>query len=120
MNKPQGAPARRVLLVAALLAVAGCAAPPPTDWNRVSLRDRHQYMPTLTGEDRQPLAVVTAGPNGLLLGTGSAAAPAVALMVQDGQARLVSQETLARMRDAGQPGSAMGASPSAAPTPGSR
>lgn len=114
MNKPRMAPGRLAGLGAALLAMGGCASPPPVDWNRTSLHDRHQYMPTLGGDDRHPLAVVTAGPDGLLLGTGNAA-PAVALVMQDGQARLVSQQTLARLRDSGQPTGAMGGSPSPAP-----
>lgn len=113
--------ARLAFLGAALLVMGGCASPPPVDWNRVSLHDRHHYMPTLSWDDRRPLAVVTAGPNGMLLGTGNAAPPAVALVMQDGQARLVSQDTLARMRDSGQATGAMGGSPSAAPAaPASR
>ncbi|HYD75340.1 hypothetical protein [Ramlibacter sp.] len=121
MNKPRLAPARLALLGAALLAMGGCASPPPVDWNRTSLHDRHQYMPTLGWDERHPLAVVTAGPNGMLVGTGNAAPPAVALVMQDGQARLVSQETFARMRDSGQPTGAMGGSPSPAPaTPATR
>lgn len=115
MKKPHARSAR-LLLGATLLVLVGCANPPPTDWNRVSLQDRHQYMPTLTWDDRRPLAVVTAGPTGMLVGAGNAAAPAVALVMQDGQPRLVSQQTLAQMRDSGQLTGAMGASP-AAPAP---
>lgn len=116
MKKPC-APSARLLPGATLLVLVGCANPPPTDWSRVSLQDRHQYMPTLTWDDRRPLAVVTAGPTGMLVGTGNAAAPAVALVMQDGQPRLVSQQTLAQMRDRGQLTGAMGASPAAPATP---
>lgn len=105
--------ARLPLLAAAVMALAGCAAPRATDYNHVSVRDQHQWMPSLGWDDRRPLAVVTAGPTGMLVGTGSAApAPAVALVMQDGQARLVSQQTLASMQQQ-QGGSAMGASPAA-------
>ena len=103
--------ARLPLLAAALAALAGCAGPRLTDFNHVSVREQHQWMPSLTWDERRPLAVVTAGPTGLLVGTGNAApAPAVALVMQDGQARLVSQQTLASMQ---QQGTAMGASPAA-------
>lgn len=102
------------LLGAALLALAGCAAPPATDWDLVSTRDQHRYMPSVLQAER-PLVVITAGPTGMVVATGpDVPAPAVQLVAQDGQLRLVSQETLATL-NARQPTGAMGAGPGGAP-----
>lgn len=106
---PTGA-IRLPMVGAALLVLAGCAAPPATDWNLVSARDQHRYMPTVL-QDTRPVVIVTAGPTGLVVGTGSdAPAPAVQVVSQDGQLRLVSRETLATM-NAQPPTSSMGAAP---------
>ena len=107
---------RLPLLGAALLALAGCAAPPATDWDLVSARDQHRYMPPLLQAER-PLVVITAGPSGMVVGTGpDLPAPAAQMVAQDGQLRLVSQETLARMKAQPQDG-AMGAGPAGSPPP---
>ena len=104
------------LLGAGLLALAGCAAPPATDWDLVSARDQHRYMPSLLQADR-PLVVITAGPTGMVVGAGpDLPAPAVQVVAQDGQLRLVSQETLATLK-AQPPAGAMGAGPAGAPQP---
>lgn len=111
MTTPLTPTARLSLLGAALLVLGGCASPPhDVDWSRVSLRDQHHFMPTLTWDER-PTAVVTAGPAGLVVGTGPGVpARAVQMVAQDGQVRLVSQQTLAEMNRS-QPTGAMGASP---------
>jgi type IV pilus biogenesis protein CpaD/CtpE len=102
------------LLGAALLALAGCAAPDPTDWNLVSVRDQHRHMPTVLQGER-PTVIITAGPTGMVVGTGpELPAPAVQVVAQEGQLRLVSQETLATL-NAQPPTSSMGASPAPAP-----
>ncbi|TFZ08537.1 hypothetical protein [Ramlibacter humi] len=103
-------------LGATLLALGGCAAPYAVDYNRVSVRDQHFYMPGLNWDPR-PTAVVTAGPDGMLVGRGGdAPAAAVAVVMQDGQARLVSQQTLASMNQQGT--GAMGSAPApATPAP---
>ena len=102
---------RLPLLGAALLALAGCAAPPATDWDLVSARDQHRYMPPLLQAER-PLVVITAGPSGMVVGTGpDLPAPAAQMVAQDGQLRLVSQETLARLKAQPQAGSPPPAAP---------
>jgi hypothetical protein len=111
MNTPLITTARLSLLGAALLVLGGCANPTKlTDWSRVSLRERHAFMPTLTWDER-PTAVVTAGPGGMVVGAGPGVPARAAQMVaQDGQIRLVSQETFAAMQS-NQPTGTMGASP---------
>lgn len=107
---------RLPLPVAALLALAGCAAPQATDWNLVSVRDQHRYMPAGL-QDERPTVIITAGPTGMVVGTGpDLPAPAVQVVAQDGQLRLVSSETLATL-NAQKPTGAMGAGPAAAPQP---
>ena len=86
------------LLGAAVLVLAGCAAPQATDWNLVSARDQHRYMPTVV-QDERPMVIITAGPTGMVVGTGpDVPAPAVQVVTQDGQLRLVSEQTLAAIR----------------------
>lgn len=112
---------RLSMLGAALLVLAGCAGQPrATDWSQVSLREQHQYMPTLVWDDR-PTAVVTAGPGGMVVGTGTGVpAPAAHMVAQDGQIRLVSPQTFATM-NANPTTGTMGASPGAAqPAPGAQ
>ena len=111
MNTSITTTVRLSMLGAALLVLAGCAGQPrATDWSRVSLREQHQFMPTLVWDTR-PTAVVTAGPGGMVVGTGPGVPAAAAHMVaQDGQIRLVSPRTFATMNQ-GQPTGAMGASP---------
>lgn len=98
------------LLGAVLLAMGGCAGPREAELAGVTARDQHLYMP-LGGWDLKPAVIVNADRNGFLVGMGSdAPPPAVAAVVQDGQPRLVSRQTLAAMRQA--PGSgAMGSGP---------
>ncbi|TFZ00635.1 hypothetical protein EZ313_19475 [Ramlibacter henchirensis] len=111
MNTSWISAARFALPAVALLSAAGCAAPHATDWDLVSARDQHRYMPSLVMDNR-PAAIVTSGPGGFVVGMGPGVpAPAVQVVSQDGQLRLVSQETLARMQASG----AMGASPATAP-----
>jgi hypothetical protein len=103
-------------LLAALLALGGCAAPGAVDFDNVSARDRHGYMPG-PAWDLRPLVVVTAGSDGLLVGTGPGVPPpAVAALMQDGQGRLVSRQTLAAMSPPAGTG-AMGASPATPAAP---
>lgn len=87
--------------------LAGCAAPGAgTEWSQVSMTDQHRYMPALvTGDNLRPLAIVTAGPTGLVV--GAPLPPATRMVAQNGQLRLVSQETYARMK--AQDGATMGA-----------
>lgn len=79
-----------------LVLLAGCAAPRGTEWSQVSMVDQHRYMPGLmAGSDMRPLAVVTAGPTGLVV--GAPVPPATRMVAQNGQLRLVSEETYARL-----------------------
>jgi len=81
-------------LVLALL--GGCGATPHgVDWNRVSARDQHLYFPGAAADVR-PLAIVTAGANGLVLGGGPA--PAAEMVAQDGQVMLVTSERATALR----------------------
>lgn len=90
--------ALRAAAPAFLLALlAGCAARGGTEWSQVSMVDQHRYMPGLVaGDNMRPLAIVTAGPTGLVV--GAPVPPATRMVAQDGQLRLVSQETFARIK----------------------
>lgn len=90
--------ALRAAAPALLLALlAGCAAPRGTEWSQVSMVDQHRYMPGLVaGDNLRPLAIVTAGPTGLVV--GAPVPPATRMVAQNGQLRLVSEETYARLK----------------------
>jgi len=106
---------RLAACAAALPLLAGCAAPREApDWNFVSVQDQHRFLPTLLQDQMRPAVVVTAGPTGLVVGTGSVP-PAAHVLAQDGQLRLVSQDTYARLQQS-PGGTSMGGSP-AAPAP---
>ncbi len=106
--------ARLPLLGTALLVLGGCAALRATDWNLVSVRDQHRYMPTVL-QDERPAVIITAGPTGMVVGTGpDVPAPAVQVVTQDGQLRLVSEQTLAAIRSGASTG-VLGASTGAPP-----
>ena len=79
-----------------LVLLGGCASSPHgVDWNRVSARDQHLYFPG-TVADVRPLAIVTAGANGMVLGGGPA--PAAEMVAQDGQVMLVTSERATALR----------------------
>lgn len=97
--------------VAALL-LGGCAAPGATDWNRVSVRDQHQNLPAMLKDTTRPTVVVTAGQDGMVVAGPNA--PGTRMVMADGQLRLVSEETFARLQRDAQT-NAMGAPASPAP-----
>ena len=79
-----------------LALLGGCASSPHgVDWNRVAVRDQHLYFPGAVADVR-PLAIVTTGANGLVLGGGPA--PAAEMVAQDGQVMLVTSERATALR----------------------
>jgi hypothetical protein len=112
MDRYISAALRAMLAGCALALATGCAGPTSPDWNRVSLRDQHTHLPSMLRDTMRPAAVVTAGPDGLVVAAPTA--PGTRMVTADGQLRLVSEETFARLQQPGSTG-AMGAP--AAPTP---
>jgi hypothetical protein len=88
-------PLRAAIACAALLALSACSSPRALDWNRVSLRDQHLFYPG-SGADMRPLAIITAGPNGMVVAGGPPAASE--MVVQDGRATLMSSATAQAQR----------------------
>lgn len=97
MTTPARAALRATAPALLLALLAGCAAPRGTEWSQVSMVDQHRYMPgLLAGADMRPLAIVMAGPTGLVV--GAPVEPATRMVAQNGQLRLVSEETYARLK----------------------
>lgn len=105
---------RTMSLAAAAVAVSllsGCSTQRGVAWNNVQARDQHAFLPSLVQESMRPAVIVTAGPTGQVVGTGTLP-PAARVIVQGNEIRLVSQETYARMTQG-----AMGAGPASSPLP---
>ncbi len=107
-----------LLPACAIALLAGCAGTPQdVQWTMVSVRDQHLFLPQVMNDRMRPTVVVTSGPTGLVVGTGDPA-PATRMLAENGQLRLVSEATYARMQQQGAGGTTMGGSAApAAPAP---
>ena len=57
-----------LLPACAIALLAGCAGTPEAvQWNMVSVRDQHVFLPQLMNDQMRPAVVVTSGPTGLVV-----------------------------------------------------